>query len=334
MFYTLFKQTERSMVKCLLGDICGRYVFLWGIGFTVYLLLDTFAIRRVYTVVPQIGSSVGNADNSSKSQLKDSESDDIDVVADVADTYSAGDTEIDAAVTDSEGAVEMDVVDADSKENTGAETIETTDTGSAVDVDDENTSSTPVTTYNSYSDGNISIILTEYRRYDTTIYVTDVQITSVSDLKTACALVYEHYSHGVTSYYMMCAFIIPLLGGFLVNLIIKSAGFMVPGERTSNLYIVTLTTGCIVKGVLDIYGTTNHLMVVYLIAGAALFLAGLFHYINRVQKMRVCLKYYYAQRYLSSSFDFNDFRNVLLKMLVCVFFFVYNYHKSTAQEGK
>lgn len=33
------------------------------IGFTVYLLLDTFAIRRVYTVVSQTGSSVSSAED-------------------------------------------------------------------------------------------------------------------------------------------------------------------------------------------------------------------------------------------------------------------------------
>ena len=112
------------------------------IGFTVYLLLDTFAIRRVYTVVPQTGSSVtGSVEDSSNAVAEDS------------DTGSAGDT--------------------------GSEGTEA--------ADDESASSYPVTTANSYNDGNISITLTEYRKYDTTIYVADVQITSASDLKTAFA---------------------------------------------------------------------------------------------------------------------------------------------------
>ncbi len=121
------------------------------IGFTAYLLLDTFAIRRVYTVVPQTGNSVSSAEESGSA-----ESDDTDVVAGAADTDSAGDTETDDADIDSAMSAEMDV--------DGTET-----------------------TANSYSDGNISITLTEYRKYDTTIYVADVQITSVSDLKTAFA---------------------------------------------------------------------------------------------------------------------------------------------------
>ena len=150
------------------------------IGFTVYLLLDTFAIRRVYTVVPQTGSSVtGSAEDSSNAVAEDSELNDTDT--------APGDIETDTAGIDSTVAA-----GTDSTENTGTEA---TDTGSAGDTgsegteakDDESASSYPVTTANSYSDGNISITLTEYRKYDTTIYVADVQITSVSDLKTAFA---------------------------------------------------------------------------------------------------------------------------------------------------
>lgn len=104
------------------------------------------------------------------------------------------------------------------------------------------------------------------------------------------ALVYEHFSHGVTSLYMVCAFLIPLLGGFLVNLIIESAGFVIPGKWSSNLYnsgIAALTVGSLVKGALDIYGTTNHLTIIYLITGLVLILAGAIQYIvlNSMKKV-------------------------------------------------
>lgn len=103
------------------------------------------------------------------------------------------------------------------------------------------------------------------------------------------ALIYEHFSHGVTSHYMVCAFLIPLLGGFLVNLIIESARFVIPGKWSSNLYnsgIAALTVGSIVKGVLDIYGTTNHLTIIYLIAGLVLVFAGIFQYIIECRRCR------------------------------------------------
>ncbi len=52
----------------------------------------SYRVWRVYTVVPQTGSSVSNVDNSSNSEFENSESDDTDIAADVADTDSTGDT--------------------------------------------------------------------------------------------------------------------------------------------------------------------------------------------------------------------------------------------------
>lgn len=67
-----------------------------------------------------------------------------------------------------------------------------------------------------------------------------------------------------------------------MNLIIESAGFVIPGKWSSNLYnsgIAALTVGNLVKGALDIYGTTNHLTIIYLITGLVLILAGAIQYI-------------------------------------------------------
>ena len=86
------------------------------IGFTAYLLLDTFAIRRVYTVVPQTGNSVSGAEESGSA-----ESDDTDAVAGVKDTDHVGDEEIDAADTGS-----TEDVKTDSEENTVIEESEVT----------------------------------------------------------------------------------------------------------------------------------------------------------------------------------------------------------------
>lgn len=86
------------------------------IGFTVYLLLDTFAIKRVYTVVPQTRNSVSGAEESGSA-----ESDDTDAVADVKDTDNVGDEEIDAADTGS-----TEDVKTDSEENTVIEESEVT----------------------------------------------------------------------------------------------------------------------------------------------------------------------------------------------------------------
>ncbi len=51
----------------------------------------------------------------------------------------------------------------------------------------KNNSANIVKTDNTYTDDNISISITEYRRYDTVIYVADIRISSVDYLKTAFA---------------------------------------------------------------------------------------------------------------------------------------------------
>lgn len=85
--------------------------------------------------------------------------------------------------------------------------------------------------------------------------------------------IYEYFSHGVYSSYMMYAFLIPFIGlfipSFLNNLILKR-------KITDNVIlpwkcgIATLTVGSIYKGVLEIYGTSGTFEQVYLIIGSLL----------------------------------------------------------------
>lgn len=75
--------------------------------------------------------------------------------------------------------------------------------------------------------------------------------------------VYELFSHGVYSYYMIYAFVFPLAGGTLPAL--TMAAFRCkrcPGPLSRLLYhcgIATFTVGSIIQGVLEIYGTSNPL---------------------------------------------------------------------------
>lgn len=92
-----------------------------------------------------------------------------------------------------------------------------------------------------------------------------------------CALfggIYESFSHGVYSYPMLYAFAYPLIGGGLPFLILGLSRCKVyPGAMEAAIYhcgIATLTLGSIIRGVLEIYGTTNYLTVYYLYAGSAL----------------------------------------------------------------
>ena len=89
-----------------------------------------------------------------------------------------------------------------------------------------------------------------------------------------CALfgaVYECFSHEVYSYFMLYAFVFPLAGGALPFVGLAFYGKALPGRIACNLYhsgIAALTAVSLFQGVLDIYGTTNRLVLVYWIAGA------------------------------------------------------------------
>lgn len=116
---------------------------------------------------------------------------------------------------------------------------------------------------------------------------------STSDIKRSCAktalvylsvtiscalfgAIYERFSHGVYSYYMIYAFAIPLTGGVLPALLLSITGTKRPPAPIAvavyHCAIATFTVGSIIEGILQIYGTTNALTVFYPIIGAALLL--------------------------------------------------------------
>ena len=86
--------------------------------------------------------------------------------------------------------------------------------------------------------------------------------------------VYEIFSHEVYSFFMIYAFMIPLvLGALPIFLMGLKGSTFVPAPVSRKLYragIVTLTVGSIMQGVLEIYGTTNVLTAVYWIVGGSL----------------------------------------------------------------
>jgi len=97
------------------------------------------------------------------------------------------------------------------------------------------------------------------------------------------AAVYEHFSHQVYSNYMIYTFMFPLFGGALPFAVIFIFGKKhTPGRLSFNLYnsgIAALTVGSILKGVLEIYGTSNGLISVYWFVGFGLAGIGLLIYI-------------------------------------------------------
>lgn len=93
--------------------------------------------------------------------------------------------------------------------------------------------------------------------------------------------VYESFSHGVYSYYMLYAFAVPLVGGVLPFFGMAFSRMTVPNRVSLNLYhsgIAALTTGFLFDGALEIYGTTNRLVSVYWILGILFILTAIFLY--------------------------------------------------------
>lgn len=126
------------------------------------------------------------------------------------------------------------------------------------------------------------------------MYISDIDLNAKRAAKTAfvyllfslfCVLfgaAYELYSHEVYSFYMIYAFAFPLVGGtlpfYILNLV-RAKKY--PNAIARNLYhsgIATLTVGSIMKGVLDIYGTTNTLTGYYWLIGAVLLAVGAITY--------------------------------------------------------
>lgn len=109
-------------------------------------------------------------------------------------------------------------------------------------------------------------------------------------LSIFCALfgaVYELFSYDVYSYFMIYAFAFPLIGGVCVYFSIPLVHLKMPSRTSMRLYnsgIASFTAGSIIKGVLDIYGTSNSLIIVYWIAGGLLTVLGIAVYLIQLKK--------------------------------------------------
>lgn len=79
-------------------------------------------------------------------------------------------------------------------------------------------------------------------------------------------IVYEVFSHHVYSVFMIGAFAVPLLGGGIAELLLRKGKPLLSRQLWGG-GVIWLTLGCIYKGVLDIYGTTNRLLIVFPVVG-------------------------------------------------------------------
>lgn len=91
--------------------------------------------------------------------------------------------------------------------------------------------------------------------------------------------IYEHFSFGVYSNAMIFAFLFPLIGGVAVfTLLLLFKGKIKIPDSAVLLYnsaVALFTVGSLFTGIVEIYGTTNRLSYVYVIAGIAFLCASI-----------------------------------------------------------
>ncbi|MBR3231792.1 MAG: phosphodiester glycosidase family protein [Lachnospiraceae bacterium] len=130
-------------------------------SFTVYVVLDTFVITRVYGAVESTASAY---------------------TASVDESETTGSVTIETETTGTAAAESSSSVKRSKKKSSSSGTAERASAETA-----ETTAETAVSTENTYQDENISVTLTEYTVNDTAVYVADVTLSSAEYLKTALA---------------------------------------------------------------------------------------------------------------------------------------------------
>jgi hypothetical protein len=101
--------------------------------------------------------------------------------------------------------------------------------------------------------------------------------------------VYEAFSHGVRSVWMIGLGGVPLLLGALPFLLLALRGAPVPDPGARRLWragVATLTVGCALAGALEIYGTTTPYLPAYWAAGGLMLAGGALRYGRAVRRAR------------------------------------------------
>lgn len=94
--------------------------------------------------------------------------------------------------------------------------------------------------------------------------------------------IYEAFSFGVYSYYMIYSFAFPFVTGMILLLLLKKKKEL--SKRFLSLITcatLTATLGSIATGVVQIYGSENRLLIVYPVLAAILYIGALASVIKR-----------------------------------------------------
>ena len=159
-------------------------------AFTVYVLLDTFVITRVYAVVETADSeetAAANTESTADAAASDSAEDPDTADAESTDTAQSTDT-ADAETSEDGGAAGRYGSHGRHGDDSDADTAAAgSGAAQSSDAEDSVVAADTSEVVGTYSDENISITITTYRQNDTTIYVADVQLSSAEYLQTAFA---------------------------------------------------------------------------------------------------------------------------------------------------
>jgi exopolysaccharide biosynthesis protein len=142
--------------------------------FTTYVFLDTFVITRVY-------GDASDGSTEAQQELQADEEGAEDQTADTADDSEAGNMHSGQSGSGSGHGPGSGSGKGPGKHRSSSDS--SSDSSGSTGSSDTTASSSSTT----YSDGNITVTLKEYRENDSTIYVADVQLTDSSYLKTALA---------------------------------------------------------------------------------------------------------------------------------------------------
>lgn len=100
-------------------------------------------------------------------------------------------------------------------------------------------------------------------------------------------IVYEQFSHGVTSINMRIAFLMPLLLGY--GLAYISQYIPIPKKMIFDVWgmgITTLVSGLLLQGIFYIYGTSNDVVNIFYYVAIFIFVVTVFLYILQLIKQK------------------------------------------------
>lgn len=112
----------------------------------------------------------------------------------------------------------------------------------------------------------------------------------ISILLLIVIIIYEQFSHGVTSNLMRLSILFPLIGGFILPLILRK--ILLPNKTEKLLWymcISSFTVGFFVYGIFEIYGSVESLVYIYFYFGFTVGLISMISYIFRLIKKEVII---------------------------------------------